>query len=141
MSTSTVVPGLRNEEWAQATDKAKDAVASLGQMASHAASAAGGLASRAACDAGSSADQLVAEAGAEIQHLGDRLGRSLPHAGMLGSASQSLAEAVQHGGEYLEDQKLSGIAKDVTSLIRRNPIPSVLISIGIGWFFARRTGK
>jgi hypothetical protein len=60
---------------------------------------------------------------------------------MVGNASQSLAGAVQHSGEYLEDQKLSGMAKDVTCLIRRNPIPSVLISIGIGWFVARKMWK
>ena len=141
MSTSTVIPGVKKEDWTQATDKAKEVVASVGEMASHAVSAAGGIASQAACDAGNKVDQLAARAGAGIHEMGDCMGRSLPHSGMLGNASQSLAGAVQHSGEYLEDQKLSGMAKDVTCLIRRNPIPSVLISIGIGWFVARRMWK
>ena len=141
MSTSTVLPGVNKEEWTQATDKAKEAAASVGQMASHAVSAAEGLASEAACNVWQSADQLAADAGAGIHQFGNSLGRSLPHSGVLGTAAQSLAGAVQHSGEYLEDQKLSGMAKDVTHLIRRNPIPSVLISIGIGWFVARKMWK
>lgn len=141
MSNSTVLPGVRKEEWTQATDKAKEAAASAAEMAGHAVSAAGGLASQAIHDAGSRADQLVAQAGTGIHEMGNSLGRNLPHGGMLGSASQSLADAVQHSGEYLKDQKLSGMTKDLTSLIRRNPIPSVLISIGIGWFIARRMWK
>ncbi len=112
MSNSTVVPGLRKEEWTQA-----------------------------AHEVGSKADQLVAQAGSDIQEIGNSLGRNLPHSGMLGSVSQSFAGAVQQSGEYLEDQKLSGMAKDVTCMIRRNPIPSVLISAGIGWFIARRMWK
>jgi hypothetical protein len=43
--------------------------------------------------------------------------------------------------QYLEDQKLSGMARDVTHLIRRNPIPSVPNSIGIGGFVARKMWK
>lgn len=141
MSTSTVIPGVKREDWTQATDKVKEVVASVGELASHAVSAAGDIASQAACDAGNKVDQLAARAGTGIHEIGDCMGRSLPRSGMVGNASQSLAGAVQHSGEYLEDQKLSGMAKDVTCLIRRNPIPSVLISIGIGWFVARKMWK
>lgn len=141
MASSTVIPGVKKEEWNQATDKAREVMASVGEMAGHAAAAVGGMASQAACDAGNKVDQLTARAGQGIHEMGDSLGRNLPHNGMLGSASQALAGAVQGSGEYLEDQKLSGLAKDVTLLIRRNPIPSVLISIGLGWFIARRIWK
>lgn len=141
MSTSTVIRGVKREDWNQVTGKAKEVVGAVGDMANHAVSAAGEFASQAVCDVSNKADQLVAQAGTGIHEMGDCIGRSLPNAGMLGSASQSLAGAVQHSGEYLEDQKLSGLAKDVTCLIRRNPIPSVLISIGIGCFVARKMWK
>lgn len=141
MSTSTMVPGVRKEEWAQATDKAKDAISSAGDMAGHAVSAVGEIASQKACEMGARVDQMVEQAGAGIHHMGDTLGRNLPHNGMLGAASQGLAGAVQHSGEYLEDQKLSGLSKDITCLIRRNPVPSVLIALGIGWLAARKIWK
>jgi hypothetical protein len=141
MTSSTVIPDVQKKEWNQATEKAREAVTSAGEMAGHAAAAVGGMATQAACAAGNKVDQLVALAGHGIHSVGDSLERSLPGNGVMGAASKTLAGAVQSGGEYLEDQKLSGMARDFTGLIRRNPIPSVLISIGIGWFIARRIWK
>lgn len=40
-------------------------------------------------------------------------------------------------GEYLEEKGLSGMAGDVTDLIRRNPLPALLIAVGIGFLIAR----
>ena len=137
MSNSTLTPGVNKQEWAQATDKANEAAACVGEMASHAASAVGEMASQAACDAGKKADDLTASAGASIHGLGDRLSKNAPHEGMLGRASQAVARSVQHSGEYLEDAKLSGMTEDVTQLIRRYPVPAVLLAIGLGWCIGR----
>ena len=40
---------------------------------------------------------------------------------------------------HLEEQGLSGMAEDLTGLIRRNPIPAMLIGIGLGYLLARMT--
>ena len=138
MSNSTRTPGVNNQEWAQATDDAKEAAASVGEMASHAASAVGAMASQAACDVGKKADDLTASAGVGIQGLGDRLSKNAPQAGVLGSASQAVARTVKDGGKYMEDAKLSGMTEDIAQLIRRNPIPAVLIGFGLGWFLCRK---
>jgi hypothetical protein len=137
MSNSTLASSAKNQEWAQAIDNAKEAAASVGEMAGHAASAVGGIASRAACDAGKKADDLTASAGVGIQGLGDQIRRNAPHSGMLGNASQAVATTVKHGGEYLEEHKLSGMTEDVVDLIRRNPLPSIFIAIGLGWLVGR----
>jgi hypothetical protein len=138
MSNSSLAPSASNEEWAQAADKAKEAAVSVGEMASHAVSAVGAMANQAACDVGKKADDLTASAGISIQELSDRLGWNAPQPGILGSASQAITRTVKGGGEYLEDAKLSGLTNDVAELIRRNPIPSVLIAIGLGWFVGRK---
>jgi hypothetical protein len=114
------------EAGAQAVDKAKEAVASVGEMASQGAAAFG-----------KKADDLTATAGSDISKLGDRLSQNTPHAGMLGHASQAVAETIKEGGHYLEEAKLSGMADDVTKLIQRNPVPAVLIGIGIGFILGR----
>ena len=137
MSNSTLTPGVNNDEWTQAASKAKEAAASVGSMASHASSAVGAMANQAACDVGKRADELTANAGVGIQELGNRLSQNAPHAGVLGGASQAVAKTVKDGGQYLEDAKLSGITEDVAQLIRRNPIPAVLIALGLGWFVSR----
>jgi hypothetical protein len=138
MSTIQLNPLGNREEWSKAADDAKEAASSVAHMAGHAASAVGDMASDACCGATKEADKLAASAGAGIHSMGDRLSSNLPHDGMIGSASQSVARTVTQGGEYLESAKLSGISKDVTELVRKNPLPAVLIAAGLGWFLARR---
>ncbi len=138
MSNSTRLPAVNNQQWADAADDAKDAAALLGDMASHAASAVGAMAGQTACDVGKRVDDLTASAGAGIQGLGERLSKNSPRAGVVGSASQAVANSVKDGGKYIQDAKLSGIAEDISDLIRRNPVPAVLIGIGLGWFVWRK---
>ena len=156
MSNTTMMPSANKQEWAptydkakEAADKTKEAAASVGELASDAACAVGAMASQAACDAGAmasqaacdvgkKADNLTASAGVGIQQWGDRLSKNAPHDGVVGSASQAFAKTIREGGEYIEDAKLSGITEDLAVLIRRNPIPAVLIALGLGWMVARK---
>lgn len=110
----------------QAMDKAKDAASSVADMASNAAAAVG-----------KKADDLTATAGTDIRKLGDSLREKSSHEGFLGHASQAVAETLHDSGKYLEDAKLSGMAEDVTKLIKRNPVPAVLIGVGIGFILGR----
>jgi hypothetical protein len=110
----------------QAVDKAKDAASAVGEMASHAASAAGKV-----------ADNLTASAGSGIKNLADTISEHTPREGLVGSASQAVASTLKQGGKYLEESGLSGMAEDVTEMIRRNPVPAVLIGIGVGFLLGR----
>ena len=38
---------------------------------------------------------------------------------------------------YLREEGLSGLASDLTDMIRRNPIPALLIGLGVGFLLAR----
>ncbi len=149
MTNSTLSSGVGKDEWAQATDKAKQAAAAVGSMATHAASAVGdmacqagttvgAMASQAACDASKRADDLTARAGIGIQQLGNEIDRNGPQKGAMADASHAVAKSVRDGGEYLEDAKLSGVTKDLSQLIQKNPIPAVCVAIGLGWFIASK---
>ncbi len=125
-------------EWEQAAVKAREAAACVGEMAGHAAAAAGALASQAATDAGKRANEFATRAGSGIHSWGDRLDQQGPHDGLLGNASQSVAHAFQESGQYIESAGLSGITKDMATVIRRNPLPAIMIAIGFGWFVGRK---
>lgn len=47
-----------------------------------------------------------------------------------------LGERLQEGGEYLREQAVEG-AEQVTGLVRRNPVPALLISFCAGFFLCR----
>lgn len=137
MAQSGPVPADKREwsqasEWAnQAKSSAGDAAMCASEVASHAAAAVGATISQ-------KADDLVAQAGAGVNALGERIAQQLPQDGVLGSASQAVANKVRQGGDYLQEQGLSGLTDDLSNAIRSNPIPSMLIALGIGWFIGRK---
>ena len=50
-----------------------------------------------------------------------------------------IAGRLERGGQYLQQEGLSGMADDLTSMIKRNPIPALLMGVGIGFILARLT--
>jgi hypothetical protein len=71
----------------------------------------------------------------------DTMREHLPKGGVLGSAGASLANTLDRSGRYLQREGLKGMAGDVTSMIRRNPIPAVLVGFGLGAVLARITAR
>jgi hypothetical protein len=133
MASTTFKPSGKNDPMDQVMqagsetlEKAKDTAASVGDMAKSAVE-----------KVGEKADNLTASAGHELKAAGDSMAHKLPHEGMTGHASQAIAESLQHGGKYIEDAKLSGMANDLTDVIKTHPIPTMLICLGIGFVFGR----
>jgi len=122
----------------QATmEKAKDFVSQVGDKAREAASSVGEMASNAASNVGKKAEDLTSSAGSSLRQAGESLSHAAPSGGMFGGAAQTVAQGLKQGGRYLEDAGLSGISEDVTNVIRRNPIPAVMIGIGLGFLLGR----
>jgi hypothetical protein len=109
-------------------DKAKDVASSVADKAKDAASAVG-----------QGAENATHAVGSGIKSLGETIRDKGPHGGFMGTASSSLAGTLESSGRYLEREGLSGMAEDVTNLIRRNPIPALLIGVGLGFCIARLT--
>jgi hypothetical protein len=110
----------------QAVDKAKDAAASVGEMVSHTAS-----------NVGRKADDLTSSAGTGLKNFGDTIREHGPQGGMFGDATQTVADKTRQVGSYLEEEGLSGMFEDVTKLIKRNPIPAILVGVGLGVLIGR----
>lgn len=125
------------EEANTAVDKLKDAASHTGQAVSSAASHASQAVSGAASAVGHKVDDAAASAGSGARSLADTVRQQGPNEGMLGKASRAVADTLEQGGRYLEENKLSGMADDVGEMIRRNPLPAVLIGIGIGFLLGR----
>jgi len=132
----------------QAMDKSKEAASSVGDALGHAASAVGSTVGNAASSVGSTvsstasavgqkADDLTSSAGSSIKNLGETLRQKGPQEGMLGSATQAVANTVEASGKYLEEAGVSGMIEDLGEVIRRNPFPAVLVGVGIGILIGR----
>jgi len=110
----------------QAVDKAKDAASHVGEMVSNAASTAG-----------RKADDFTSSAGTSIKNFGDTIRENAPREGVLGTAAKTAADTTKQVGRYLEEEGLSGMMEDVTKLIKRNPVPAILVGVGLGVLIGR----
>jgi len=86
---------------------------------------------------GKTAEQATEGVGAGMESLGETIREQKPEAGFLGAAGEAVANKLKRGGRYLEEQGLQGIGRDITNIIRRNPVPAILIGIGVGFLLSR----
>lgn len=122
-------------------DKAKDMTAASMEKAKEMASSAANAAGNAATSVGHKAEEATSAVGSGMKALASTLHDKGPRDGMTGQASRSVAEALESSGRYLEEHGLQGIGDDLTNLVRRNPLPALLIGIGVGYMLARATAQ
>jgi hypothetical protein len=121
----------------QMFDRAKDFAGEALQRGKDAAGPLAHKAGEAASMVGRKVDEATSAVGAGVANFADRLKGSVPHEGMLGHAAQSVADSIKEGGKYLQHEGFSGMTKDVGDLIKRNPVPAVLLGLGLGFLIGR----
>jgi len=114
------------EQAGQAYDKVKEAAGHVGEAATSAASAVG-----------QTADKAAETVGGGMQNLADTVRDSGPKEGVLGTANRTVAAGLEGAGKYIEDKQISGMVSDIGGLITRNPIPAVLLALGVGFLVGR----
>jgi gas vesicle protein len=120
-----------------ATERVKEEAGSMMDKVKDTASQAGQAVGNVASKVGQKAEDTTASIGSGMQDLGKKVREKGPESGFFGKATESVAGALEQGGKYLEEKNLSGMGEDLSNMIRRNPVPAVLVGIGIGFLLAR----
>lgn len=123
----------------QAADKARELAGSAADKARDVASSAADTARSAASAVGQRAEDLTGRLGSGVASFGDTIRRSAPHEGYIGQAAGTLADTAESAGHYIQREGISGMADDLTTLIKKNPIPALLVGFGLGFMLARIT--
>lgn len=123
----------------KAADKAKDAGANIASKTKDIASNVAKSTEQFASSVGRKAEEATSGLGTGMKSLADTVREKGPHGGVLGQASERVADTLESGGQYFEDSGLKDIANDVSKLVRNNPIPALLLGIGLGYLIARAT--
>jgi len=123
------------------SERAQDVAGRVADRAHETAGRVGDRMRDVAHTAGQKADDLTHRAGNAIESLGETVRERSPHEGTLGKVADRLAENLESGGHYLQEEGLTGMAEDLTDVVRRNPIPSLLIAVGLGYLIARATSN
>ena len=115
----------------------------VGRKAEDAALYVGHKAEDAASYVGHKTGDASAAVGSNLRLLGDTVRDYKPEggamAGMAGDASAVVANTLESSGRYLQEEGLKDMVEDVSNLIRRNPIPALLIGAAAGYLVARAT--
>jgi dsDNA-specific endonuclease/ATPase MutS2 len=120
-----------------AAQKAQDLAHKAGEKAQDLAHAAGQKVQDAAHAAGQKAEDATASLGSGMKTAAEKVRENAPHEGMLGRGAEAVASTLDRGGDYLREKNLHGMAEDMTEMIKRNPIPAVLLGIGLGFLLGR----
>jgi hypothetical protein len=94
-----------------------------------------------AAAAATKASQSMSAVGEKIGSLAGAIRDKAPHEGAMGSAATTVANTLDAAGSYLQEKKVDHMVGDLTSMIRRYPIPALLIGLGIGYLLAGRTRR
>jgi hypothetical protein len=125
----------------QLGEKAKETAGNIGERARNVVSDVAGRARDMASAVGNKAEDATHALGSGMQSLAGTVREKMPREGAMGSAASTLASGLESGGHYLQEGGLKGIGQDVTNLIRRNPVPAMLVGLAVGFILARATAR
>jgi ElaB/YqjD/DUF883 family membrane-anchored ribosome-binding protein len=116
-----------------AGQKAQETAANIGQRAQEMASNVAQRAQDAASTVASKTGDVVSSVGDRMSSLAGTIREKGPQGGMIGSAATGVADQLQAGGQYLQQHDLRDITEDLTAVIRRYPMQSILVALGAGF--------
>ena len=83
------------------------------------------------------ARDMTSRFGHKVREFAGRVREVSPHEKVRATTNQ-VADTLESAGNYLEDKSLQGMVDDVAGVIRKYPLQSLLIGIGIGFLLSRK---
>lgn len=77
-------------------------------------------------------DSAIASVGEGMNAIAGTIRANAPSDGVLGTAAASVAESLHTGGDYLTKNGLGEMGKDLTEVIRKHPMSSLWVGLGVG---------
>ena len=94
-----------------------------------------------ASTASEQAEAATQRVGEQMENLADRVRDSVPQEGQIGQAATVVAEGLENAGEYLQEANFDDMVKDLTGVVQRYPMQSLLVGLGLGYLLARSTER
>jgi hypothetical protein len=85
------------------------------------------------------ANEAATVVGEKIGSLATVIRENAPHEGAVATAASAVAGGLESASSYLQEKKFDALAHQVTNLVRTYPVQSLLIGVGLGYLFARRS--
>jgi methyl-accepting chemotaxis protein len=83
------------------------------------------------------ADDATTTVGSKMTDVAQTIRDNAPSSGPLANAAGTAADTLEQAGSYLKEQDLSDMRADLEGIIRRYPVQSLLVGLGVGYLLAR----
>jgi len=89
--------------------------------------------------AASKASEAATAVGEQMGSLASAIRDHAPHDGAIATAATAVAGGLESASSYLHEKDYANLATDLTALVRRYPVQSLLVGVGLGYVLARST--
>jgi ElaB/YqjD/DUF883 family membrane-anchored ribosome-binding protein len=117
----------------ETTERARMLAEDAAHRAGEWARGAGERAQELGHEAREATDGAIASVGKGMSNLAGSVREHAPAEGMLGSAATTVAGQLEASGKYLQQHGVGEMADDLTRMVRKNPVPSLLVAFGVGF--------
>ena len=118
-------------------DAARDKAADLANQAQKVGSQVADQAQKVGSQVADKADAATTTVGEKMTDVAQTIREKSPSSGPVADAADTAAQTLERAGSYLREQDLSDIRADLENIIRRHPIESLLVGLGVGYLLAR----
>ena len=87
------------------------------------------------------ANEAAPVIGGKMKSLASAIRGKAPHEGKLGTTATKVAGGLESASTYLQEKKFDHLGEDFRGLVRRYPMRSLLIGLGLGFLLAGRKKK
>jgi uncharacterized protein YjbJ (UPF0337 family) len=91
--------------------------------------------------AANKANQAAPVIGEKMKSLASVIRGKAPHEGKMGTTATKVAGGLESASYYLQERKFDHLGEDFRGLVRRYPLQSLLIGLGLGFLLAGRRKK
>jgi len=124
-----------------AVDKAQDAAENVRDKVEDVASDVRDRAQQVGSQVADRADAATTTVGERMTEVAQTIREKAPTSGPVADVADTAAHTLERAGTYLQQQDLTDMRADLEGIIRRHPIESLLIGLGIGYLLARSTRR
>jgi len=87
------------------------------------------------------ANEAAPVIGEKVKSLASAIREKAPREGKIGTAATKVASGLESASDYLQERKFEHLGEDIRGLVRRYPLKSLLVGLGLGLLLVRRKKK
>lgn len=87
------------------------------------------------------ADMATSRVGRKIESVSRAMRERAPEDSRMHGAASAVADRLERAGSYLQESDVGTMTGDLSAMVRRHPVRSVLVGVSLGYLMGRLMGR